>query len=91
MDDAVQTLRTSAQNPSANKEEEPDPLTLARAAARFHADIVISYADKSGDLRTVTVKPLSVEGGYIDALGSAGKPVRFPVHRISSVRFADRD
>ncbi|OFO21324.1 hypothetical protein HMPREF3056_08130 [Corynebacterium sp. HMSC056F09] len=91
VDDAVQTLRTSAQNPSANKEEEPDPLTLARAAARFHADIVISYADKSGDLRTVTVKPLSVEGGYIDALGSAGKPVRFPVHRISSVRFADRD
>lgn len=91
VDDAVQTLRTSTQNPSAQKEEEPDPLTLARAAARFHADIVISYADKSGDLRTVTVKPLSVEGGYIDALGSAGKPVRFPVHRISSVRFADRD
>ncbi len=91
VDGAVQALRASAQNPSANKEEEPDPLTLARAAARFHADIVISYADKSGDLRTVTVKPLSVEGGYIDALGSAGKPVRFPVHRISSVRFADRD
>ena len=91
VDEAVQALRTSAQNPSANQEEEPDPLTLARAAARFHADIVISYADKSGDLRTVTVKPLSVEGGYIDALGSAGKPVRFPVHRISSVRFADRD
>lgn len=91
VDDAVQALRKSAQNPSAQKEEEPDPLTLARAAARFHADIVISYADKSGDLRTVTVKPLSVEGGYIDALGPAGKPVRFPVHRISSVRFADRD
>ncbi|TVU81346.1 hypothetical protein FQN05_11740 [Corynebacterium aurimucosum] len=91
VDDAVQVLRQSAQNPSAQKEEEPDPLTLARAAARFHADIVISYADKSGELRTVTVKPLSVEGGYIDALGAAGKPVRFPVHRISSVRFADRD
>ena len=91
VDEAVQALRQSAQNPSAQKEEEPDPLTLARAAARFHADIVISYADKSGDLRTVTVKPLSVEGGYIDALGTAGKPVRFPVHRISSVRFADRD
>ncbi|WP_175974676.1 helicase-associated domain-containing protein [Corynebacterium sp. Marseille-Q2823] len=91
VDDAVQVLRQSAQNPSAQKEEEPDPLTLARAAARFHADIVISYADKSGEIRTVTVKPLSVEGGYIDALGTAGKPVRFPVHRISSVRFADRD
>ncbi|OFS38637.1 helicase-associated domain-containing protein [Corynebacterium sp. HMSC069E04] len=91
VDEAVQALRQSAQNPSAQKEEEPDPLTLARAAARFHADIVISYADKSGELRTVTVKPLSVEGGYIDALGAAGKPVRFPVHRISSVRFADRD
>lgn len=91
VDDAVQVLRQSAQNPSAQKEEEPDPLTLARAAARFHADIVISYADKSGEIRTVTVKPLSAEGGYIDALGTAGKPVRFPVHRISSVRFADRD
>ena len=91
VDDAVRALRQSAQNPSAQKEEEPDPLTLARPAARFHADIVISYADKSGELRTVTVKPLSVEGGYIDALGAAGKPVRFPVHRISSVRFADRD
>ncbi|WP_311522461.1 helicase-associated domain-containing protein [uncultured Corynebacterium sp.] len=91
VDQALQALQKSAQNPSAQKEEEPDPLTLARAAARFHADIVISYADKSGELRTVTVKPLSVEGGYIDALGSAGKPVRFPVHRISSVRFADRD
>ena len=91
VDEAVQVLRQSAQNPSAQKEEEPDPLTLARAAARFHADIVISYADKSGEIRTVTVKPLSVEGGYIDALGTAGKPVRFPVHRISSVRFADRD
>lgn len=91
VDDAVQVLRQSAQNPSAQKEEEPDPLTLARAAARFHADIVISYADKSGEIRTVTVKPLSVEGGYIDALGTAGKPVRFPVHRISSVRFASRD
>lgn len=91
VDEAVQALRKSAQNPSAQKAEEPDPLTLARAAARFHADIVISYADKSGGLRAVTVKPLSVEGGYIDALGPAGKPVRFPVHRISSVRFADRD
>lgn len=91
VDQALQALQKSAQNPSAQKEEEPDPLTLARAAARFHADIVISYADKSGELRTVTVKPLSVEGGYIDALGAAGKPVRFPVHRISSVRFADRD
>lgn len=91
VEQALQALQKSAQDPSQHQEEEPDPLTLARAAARFHADIVISYADKSGDLRTVTVKPLSVEGGYIDALGTAGKPVRFPVHRISSVRFADRD
>ena len=91
VEQALQALQKSAQDPSQHQEEEPDPLTLARAAARFHADIVISYADKSGDIRTVTVTPLSVEGGYIDALGAAGKPVRFPVHRISSVRFTDRD
>ena len=87
----MQALKKSAQNPAPKDEEEPDPLTLARAAARFHADIVISYADKSGSIRTVTVKPLSVEGGYIDALGAEGKPVRFPVHRISAVRFASDD
>ena len=85
----MQNLRTSGQTPSTHNEEEADPLALARAAARVHTDIVISYADKSGTIRTVTVKPLSVEGGYIDALGASGKPVRFPVHRISTVRFAN--
>ncbi|AJI78394.1 helicase-associated domain-containing protein [Corynebacterium singulare] len=89
VDQAVQNLRTSGQTPSTHNEEEADPLALARAAARVHTDIVISYADKSGTIRTVTVKPLSVEGGYIDALGASGKPVRFPVHRISTVRFAN--
>lgn len=88
VDQAVQRLKESGQSPASKNKEEPDPLTLARAAARVHADIVISYADKSGSIRTVTVKPLSVEGGYIDALGAEGKPVRFPVHRISTVRFA---
>ena len=91
VDQAVQRLRKSGQALSAHNPEEPDPLTLARAAARVHSDIVISYADKSGGIRTVTVTPLSVEGGYIDALGTGGKPVRFPVHRISTVRFASDD
>ena len=64
---------------------------IARAAARAQRPVTVRYADKSGVLQTLTVTPLRVEGGVIDALTADGKAVRFPLHRLRSVELHNPD
>ena len=60
-------------------------LDILHAAARSGRQVTIVYADKNGNPKNRTVKPLSVAGGQVDAAGSDGSMIRFPLHRITSV------
>lgn len=65
---------------------EPD-LDLLHSAARNGRLVAIGYADKNGALKEVTAVPLSVSGGQLDATVN-GRPVRFPLLRITTVELA---
>lgn len=82
---AVAAIRTA--EPTTTPEG-PD-IGLIEAAARGSRLIVVGYADRNGRPREVTVTPLTVAGGQVDALDRDGHPVRFPLHRIMSARLKD--
>lgn len=86
---AVAAVRAADGHEEANSPtaaSEPD-LDLLHSAARSGRTVAIGYADKNGSLKEVTAVPLSVAGGQVDA-SVGGRPVRFPLHRITSVELA---
>lgn len=78
-------LDTEAPAPTAADESSLDVL---HAAARGGRPVKITYADKNGNSKSRTVKPLSVAGGQVDATGTDGSTIRFPLHRITAVELA---
>lgn len=86
VDRAVAAVRAHSSSLADAPSPAPGPdLSVVESAARGARPIVLGWADKEGRPRTATVTPLSVAGGQIDALDAHGRPVRFPVHRITSV------
>lgn len=80
---AAALLASGETTPAAADESSLD---ILHAAARSGRQVTIVYADKNGNSKNRTVKPLSVAGGQVDAAGSDGSMIRFPLHRITSVR-----
>ncbi|WP_165242053.1 helicase-associated domain-containing protein [Corynebacterium lizhenjunii] len=87
---AVATLRGSGASASTSEGNTPagPDVDLIAAAVRSKRPIIIGYADKNGRDRQLQVTPLSMAGGQVDAIDGAQQPVRFPVHRITSVHLA---
>ena len=83
--------RGSEASDSADTADTAETANTARAAARAQRPVTVRYADKTGVLQTLTVTPLRVEGGVIDALTADGKAVRFPLHRLRSVALHNPD
>lgn len=87
----VSALRGSAQSSAGTEEASASaesPRDLLLAAVRGRRSVRIAYATKNGTPRSATVTPLSVSGGQVDALSTAGATVRFPLERISAVELA---
>ncbi|AQQ14653.1 hypothetical protein CGLAU_03365 [Corynebacterium glaucum] len=87
-DRIVETLRSGATEDSAPAEQS-DTLETLRAAARGRRHVTLGYVDKSGRGRTLTVLPLSVNAGQVDALDEATeRVVRIALPRITRVTLA---
>ncbi|WP_175935429.1 helicase-associated domain-containing protein [Corynebacterium sp. Marseille-P4321] len=66
-----------------------DTLETLRAAARARRHVALGYVDKHGHGQTITVVPLSVTAGQVDALDEAGeRVVRIALPRITKVVLA---
>ena len=60
-----------------------------RAAARARRHVTVGFVDKQGQGRTLTVLPLSVTAGQVDALDEAkDRVVRIALPRITKVVLA---
>ncbi|MDN6236611.1 MAG: WYL domain-containing protein, partial [Corynebacterium flavescens] len=57
-----------------------------QAAARGRRTVLITYEDKAGNPRKREITPLSVAGGQVDGTSADGATIRFPLHRITSVK-----
>lgn len=88
---AVRAIR--AHDPANNPADTPTPthdpaeLDILHAAARGQRPVTITYATKDGTPTSLTLTPLSVNGGQLDAR-STNATIRVPLHRISSVELA---
>ncbi len=66
-----------------------DTLETLRAAVRARRHVTLGYVDKHGRGRTITVLPLSVSAGQVDALDEASeRVVRIALPRITKVVLA---
>lgn len=82
---AIAALRASASQPSPTQPEAAE-LDILQAAARGRRTVLITYADKAGNPRKREITPLSVSGGQVDGTSADGATIRFPLHRITSVK-----
>ncbi len=63
-----------------------ESLSVLQAAARGGRTVRIGVVDKHGQSTQVTVRPMTVTGGQVDAVDPAtGRVRRFPLHRITQV------
>ncbi|GAA1171843.1 hypothetical protein CGLAUT_03400 [Corynebacterium glaucum] len=84
----IETLR-SGDTEETTPAEQSDTLETLRAAARGRRHVTLGYVDKSGRGRTLTVLPLSVNAGQVDALDEATeRVVRIALPRITRVILA---
>ncbi len=71
---------------AAAPDESGDTFETLRAAARGRRRVTVGFVDKQGRGRTVTVLPLSVSAGQVDALDEASeRVVRIALPRITKV------
>lgn len=89
---AVEAIRadSSSEAPSASQAEgHNDHLSVLQAAARAGKPVAIGYVNKNGTGNQVTVTPLSVSAGQVDALNEkTGAVVRIALPRITKVILA---
>ncbi|MDR7328778.1 helicase-associated domain-containing protein [Corynebacterium guangdongense] len=63
-----------------------ESLSVLQAAARGGRTVRIGVVDKHGQSTQVSVRPMTVTGGQVDAVDPAtGRVQRFPLHRITQV------
>ena len=63
-----------------------ESLSVLQAAARGGRTVRIGVVDKQGRATQVSVKPMTVSGGQVDAVDPvSGRVQRFPLHRITQV------
>ena len=66
-----------------------DAFETLRAAARARRHVTVGYVDKQGRGKTITVLPLSVTAGQVDALDEAkDRVVRIALPRVTKVVLA---
>lgn len=85
---ADRIVATLMQDSGATEEGErgDDTLETLRAAARGRRHVRLGYVDKNGRGQTLTVLPLSVNAGQVDALDEAtDRVVRIALPRITRV------
>lgn len=91
VEDIVAKLRASRENTSAGADAEGagNIFETLRAAARARRHVTVGFVDKQGHGRTLTVLPLSVTAGQVDALDEAkDRVVRIALPRITKVVLA---
>lgn len=82
---AIAALRKRSADPTPAQSAKSD-LDILQAAARGRRTVLVSYADKNGAPRQRSITPLSVAGGQVDGTSTNGAAIRFPLHRITSVK-----
>ena len=91
VEDIVAKLRASRENTSAGADAEGagNIFETLRAAARARRHVTVGFVDKQGHGRTLTVLPLSVTAGQVDALDEAkDRVVRIALPRITKAVLA---
>ena len=87
VDAIVAKLRASEADPAADSGG--NIFETLRAAARARRHVTVGFVDKQGRGRTLTVLPLSVSAGQVDALDEAAdQVVRIALPRITKVVLA---
>ena len=90
-DEQVDTIVTKlrASNTGPNADPGGSAFETLRAAARARRHVTVGFVDKQGRGRTLTVLPLSVTAGQVDALDEAAdRVVRIALPRITKVVLA---
>ena len=88
-DGEVARIVAKLESPDEEPEADGDNLETLRAAARGRRHVHLGYVDKNGRGRMLTVLPLSVSAGQVDALDEASdRVVRIALPRITKVVLA---
>ena len=88
-DGEVARIVAKLESPDEEPEADSDNLETLRAAARGRRHVRLGYVDKNGRGRMLTVLPLSVSAGQVDALDEASdRVVRIALPRITKVVLA---
>lgn len=86
VDKIVAALNSDTSQPSASGVSETSTTDMLRAAARARRRVKVEYADSQGAQHTLTVIPLTVSVGVIDAQDTATQRViRIPLRRVITV------